>query len=156
MGYSNKDNHQQALCKKKMNLKTRRNLISGRFFKVKRDVRNVVISKHMEGFPCSAHKYQHRNCHKFGPFSTLCYKKQESYKKRPRSPKIHQLTSGRLSTQNNSICSHSSDNSSSGESFCLQMKVQGAQANANVPAPKHLFTNLEFKVKPHKTKTKFL
>ena len=36
------------------------------------------------------------------------------------------------------------------------MKVQAVQANTNVPAPKHLFTNLEFKVKLHKNKTKFL
>ena len=89
-------------------------------------------------------------------FSILCYKKQESYKKMPRSPKAYQLTSGRLSTQSNSICSHSSDNSSSVESFYLQMKVQAKQANAKYPTPQHLFTNLEFKVKPHKKKTKFL
>ena len=111
-------------------------------------------SKHIEGFQYSAHKYQCRNCPKFGHFSSLCYKKQESYK-RPRSPKAYQLTSGRLSTQNNAICSHSSDNSSSDESFCLQMKVQAEQANAKYPTPQHLVTNLEFKVKPHKNKPKF-
>ena len=82
--------------------------------------------------------------------------KQESYKKRPRSPKAYHLTISRLSTQDNSIYSHSSDNTSSDESFCLQMKVQAIQANTNVPASKHLFTNLEFKVKLHKNKTKFL
>ena len=43
-------------------------------------------SKHIERFQCSACKYQCRNCHKFGHFSSLCYKKQESYKKRPREP----------------------------------------------------------------------
>ena len=42
------------------------------------------------------------------------------------------------------------------ESFCLQMKVQALHANEKYPAPKHLFTNLEFKVKPHKKKPKFL
>ena len=36
------------------------------------------------------------------------------------------------------------------------MKVQAIQANSNIPAPKYLFTNLEFKVKPHKNKTKIL
>ena len=36
------------------------------------------------------------------------------------------------------------------------MKVQAIQTNANVSAPKHLFTNLEFRVKPQKNKTKFL
>ena len=61
--------------------------------------------------------------------------KQESYKKRPRSPKAYQLTSDRLSTQNNSICSHYSDSSSSNESFCLQMKVQ---AKYLIPSTLHL------------------
>ena len=36
------------------------------------------------------------------------------------------------------------------------MKVQVKQANEKYPVPKHLFTNVEFKVKPHKIKTKFL
>ena len=36
------------------------------------------------------------------------------------------------------------------------MKVQAIQANDKYLAPKHLFTNLEFKVNPHKNKTKFL
>ena len=52
----------------------------------------------------------------------------------------------------NSIDSSSSE----GESFCLLMKVQAKQVDDTYPAPKHLFTNLEFKVKPHKNKTKFL
>ena len=52
---------------------------------------------------------------------------------------------------------NSSDSSSrEDKSFCLQMKVQAIQANDKYPAPKHLFTNLEFKIKPHKNKTKFL
>ena len=36
------------------------------------------------------------------------------------------------------------------------MKLQAEQANTKYPTPQHLFTNLEFKVKPHKNKTKFL
>ena len=48
----------------------------------------------IEGFRCPASRYQCKNCHKFGHFRSLCYKKQESYKKRPRSPKAYQLTSG--------------------------------------------------------------
>ena len=38
----------------------------------------------------------------------------------------------------------------------LQMKVQAKQANEKYPAPKDLFTNLEFKVKLHKNKIKFM
>ena len=115
-------------------------------------------SKHIEGFHCSACKYQCRNCHKFAHFSSLCYKKQDSYKKRPRSPKAHQLRVGQVYMQENSICSQLSDNTSSDESFCLQMKLQVKQANTNTKysAPQHLFTDLEFKVKPHRNKTKFL
>ena len=43
--------------------------------------------KHIRGFQYSACKYQCSNCHKSGHFSSLCYKKQEAYRKRPRSPK---------------------------------------------------------------------
>ena len=69
----------------------------------------------------------------------------------------YQLTCGRLSIPESSISSHLSDSSfSKEEPFCLQMKLQGKQANTNIPVPKHLFTNMEFKVKPHKRKTKFL
>ena len=114
-------------------------------------------SKDIEGFQCSVRKYQCKNCHKFGHFSSLCYKKQESYKMRPRSPKAYLLTSGRLSAQDNSMYKNSSNSSSSeDESFCLQMKVQAIQANDKYPVPKHLFTNLEFKFKLHKNKTKFV
>ena len=155
MGYSNKDHHQQAPYKKN-------EFENKKKFNPRQILQNEDIcyklgdSKHIEGFQCSARKYQCRNCHKFCHFSTLCYKKQESYKKRTRSSKAYQMTSGRLSTQNDSICSHSNDNSSSVESFCLQMKFQAIQANTNVPAAKHLFTNLEFKVKPYWNKIKIL
>ena len=114
-------------------------------------------SKHIEGFQCSARRYQCRHYNKFGHFSSLCYRKQESYKKKPRSPKAYQLTRSRLSTPESSISSDSSDSSfSEEEPFCLQMTIQDKQVNTSVPVPKHLFTNLEFKVKPHKRKTKFL
>ena len=36
------------------------------------------------------------------------------------------------------------------------MKLQSKKTDTNAPAPQHLFTNLEVKVKPHKNKTKFL
>ena len=82
---------------------------------------------------------------------------QESYKKRSRSPKAYELTIGRLSAQDKSIYRNASNSSSrEDESLCLQMKVQTMQANDKYPAPKHLFTNLEFKVKLCKNKTKFM
>ena len=36
------------------------------------------------------------------------------------------------------------------------MKLQAEKASTQYPTPQHLFTNLEFKVKLHKNKTKFL
>ena len=113
-------------------------------------------SKHAEGFQCSARTYQCKHCHKFGHFSSLCYKKQESYKKKTGPPKAYQLTCGRLSTPDSSISSPSSDTSfSEDEPFCLQMKIQEKKPHTSVQVPKHLVTNLEFKVQPHKRKPSF-
>ena len=142
---------------RKKSLNTRKLLIPGKFCRVMTDVTKCSDSKHIEGFQYAACKYQCKNCHRFGHFFSLCYKKQESFENTwSRSPKAYQLTGGRLSTHDNSICSHSSDNSSSDESFCLQMMLQAEQANTKYLTPQHLFTNLEFKVKPHKNETKFL
>ena len=103
-------------------------------------------------------RFQCKHCHKFGHFSKLCYKKKESeYKKNTRKPKAYQMTCGRLSTHESSISGHSSDSSfSEEEPFCLQMKLQEKKTHTTVPVTKHLITNLEFKVKPHNRKTKFL
>ena len=136
---------------------TRRDSIPGKILNSDDRGHKCGDSKHREGFQCSACKYQCRNCHKFGHFSSLCYKKQESYKKTSsRSPTAHQLRIGTTYVPDELICSQSDDNTSSDESFCLQMKLQAKQADTNVPAPQHLITNLEVKVKPHRTKAKFL
>ena len=47
-----------------------------------------------------------------------------------------------------SICSQSGDLTSSDESFCLQVKIQCAQANSKIPTPHHLITNLGYRLKP--------
>ena len=155
MGHSNEDHHQAPY--KKNEYENKRKFNPRQILQSEDRCHIWWDSKHIKGFQWSAGKYQCRNCHKFGHFSSLYYKKQESYKKRPRSPKAYQFTSGRLSAQDNSIYRNSSDSSSSeDESFCLQMKVQDIQANDKYSAPKHLFTNLEFKVKPHENKTRFL
>ena len=48
-------------------------------------------SQHKEGFKCPASKHQCEKCHKYGHFSSLCYKKRVVYDKRrsleSRSPK---------------------------------------------------------------------
>ena len=47
-------------------------------------------SAHIEGFQYPAQKFQCKDCHKFGHFTSLCYqKKQAPFKSR--KPKVHQL-----------------------------------------------------------------
>ena len=54
------------------------------------------------------------------------------------------------------LSSQSEEYSSEEYSFCLQLQVQSTQAETNCIAPQHLVTNLEYKLKPHKKRTKFL
>ena len=95
-------------------------------------------STHVEGFQCPAKKFQCKVCHKCGHFTILYYqKKQASFK--PRRPKAHQLQAGTVYVQENAICGHSKDYSSSDDSFCLQIQVQCTQTNPkNFPTPTHL------------------
>ena len=48
-----------------------------------------------------------------------------------------------------------SEESSSNDSFCLQVHLQSTQVEAKIPASQHLITNLPYKLKPHK-KTQYL
>ena len=111
-------------------------------------------TQHIEGFRCPASRYQCKHCHKFGHFSKLCYKKEESeYKKNTRKPKSHQLMVGRASA----VCGQSDASySSSEDSFCLQMQVKSAQEKTKMNKPQHLVTNIEYKLKPQRRRTKFL
>ena len=155
MGYSNDEHHQEHY--KKNDYENKKKFNPRQILQSEDRCHKCGDTKHIERFQCSARKYQCRNCHKLGYFSSLCYRKQESYKKTPRSPKACQLKSGRLSAEDKSMYRNTSDSSSSeDETFCLQMKVQHEQADDKYPAPKHMFTNLEFKVKPQRNKTKFL
>ena len=97
------------------------------------DARNVYRNKercqkcgdsnHIEGFQCPAKKFQCKSCHKYGHFTSLCYKKkQASFKSR--KPKAHMLQAGVVYACDKSKCSHPEDCSSSDESFCLQVKFQ--------------------------------
>ena len=77
-------------------------------------------SIHVEGFQCSAKKFQCKACHKFGHFTSLCYqKKQAPFKLR--KLKAHQLQAGAVYAKESAICSQSEDYSSSKYSFCLQL-----------------------------------
>ena len=150
--YSREDNQQQPPHKKRFDP----NPVHNR----KDRCHKCGDSKHVEGLQCPARKYQCRNCHKHGHFSSLCFKKRKSFDKRrsleSRSPKAHQLQVSQILTQDNSICSESDELTSSDESLCLQVKVQNTQADTKFPTPHHLLTNLEYRLKPHHRKNKFL
>ena len=46
--------------------------------------------------------------------------------------------------------------SSSEDSFCLPMQVNSTQTKTKMNKPQHLVTNIEYKLKPHRRRTKFL
>ena len=111
-------------------------------------------SKHVEAFKCPAMKFHCKTCNKYGHFTSLCYKKQVSFKSR--NPKAHQLQVGSVYIQEDSLCSQSSDLTCSDKSFCLQIKIQHMQANVKIPIPHHLITNLAYKLKPHHKRNQYL
>ena len=122
-------------------------------FQKRRQVHKCGDTPHIEGFLCPASRHQCKHCSKTGHFSHLCFrKKQEStYKKNPRNPKAYQLKVGRYSTEDSLYKQEDTDVSESEDSFCLQMQIKKLQAETQ-----HLATNLQYKVKPHAKKTKFL
>ena len=119
-------------------------------------------SLHREGFWCPAAKQQCKICKKIGHFGSLCYKKTEKSDYYQRSlhsswPKAHHLKVGSVQTPS---LYDQSDDYSSGDWFCLQLKVKPqcseAEAETQFIALQHLVTNLEIMLKPDKKRTKFL
>ena len=111
-------------------------------------------SKHIEGFKCPARKFQCKTCNKYGHSTSLWYKKKVPFKSR--ITKAHQLQPGVVYMQDDSICTQSSDLTSSDESFCLQVKIECTQANTKISTPHHLITNLAYKLKPHHKRNQYL
>ena len=111
-------------------------------------------SPYIEGFRCPASRFQCKYCDKYGPFSKLCFKKNGSeHKKNIRRPKTHQLMVGTAAA----IGDQSDANySSSEDSFCLQMQAKSAKDNIKKNKPQHLVNTIEYKLKPHRRRTKFL
>ena len=71
-------------------------------------------------------------------------------------PKTHQLHAGPMYAQDSSNLSHSEE-SSSDESFCLQLQVQSNHAEGKqIPNPVHLKMNLAFHLKLHYTRNMYL
>ena len=105
----------------------------------------------LEGFQCPAKKFQCKACYKFVHFTSLCFQKnqQKQAHYKSRKPKAHQLKAGALYMQDHSI-SGQSEESRSNESFCVQLKVQQAQADVKqVPTPAHLIANFAYCLKKH-------
>ena len=113
-------------------------------------------STQVEGFQCPAKKFQFKACHKFGHFTSLCYqKKQAPFKSR--KPKAHQLQEWAVYAKESAIYSQSEDDSSSQDSFCLQVKVKHTQPNLQrIPRPTRLITNLAYREKSHHTRDLYL
>ena len=78
---------------------------------------------HLEGFQCPVKKYQCKACHKFGHFTSMCFqKKQANFK--PRRSKAHQLQAGAVYMKGSASYEHSDEESTSEDSFCLQVKIK--------------------------------
>ena len=63
---------------------------------------------------------------------------------------------GVVFVQEDSIYGQSSHLTSSDESFCLQVKIQDAQANTKFLTPHHPITNLAYRFKPHHKRNQYL
>ena len=114
-------------------------------------------TSHIEGFRCPASRHQCKYCHRFGHFSNLCFKKkQESAYKSSRNSKAHQLMVGKYSAEGPLYDQADTSLTSSEDSFCLQMQLKSMQAEKQCSTVQHLVTNLDYKLKPHRRRTKFL
>ena len=70
---------------------------------------------------------------------------------------MYQLQADTVYAKESAICSQSEGDSSSEDSFCLQVKIKCKQANLQkFPRPIHLITNLTYRLKPHHTKNLYL
>ena len=89
-----------------------------------------------------------------GISANLCFKKNGSeLKQNIRKPKAQQLMVGTAS-----VIGDQSDASysSSDDSFCLQMQAKYTKDHTKKNKPQHLVTNIEYKLKPHRRRTRFL
>ena len=111
-------------------------------------------SIHAQEDQCPMKKYQYKVCNKYGHFSSLCYQKktQVHYKNSHRHPTVHQLHASPMYVKDSSNHSYSEE-SSSDESFCLQLQVQNNHAEGKqIPNPVHLIMNLAYHLKLHHTR----
>ena len=99
-------------------------------------------------------RYQCKNCHKFGYFTSLCFMKgqqNQAYHKLHK-PKAHQLTAGTIQAYDSQSESESLDNS-----FCLQLHIKHVQAESKIDRkPTCLITNLPYRLKQHENRNLYL
>ena len=111
-------------------------------------------STHLEGFTCPAKRDQCKSCHKFGHFTSLCFRKcqQKQAYHRPCIPKAHKLTAGTIQAYDSQSESESSYNS-----FCLQLQIKHVQAQSKIDKkPACLITNLPYRLKMHENRNPYL
>ena len=111
-------------------------------------------SRHVEGFKCPAMMYLCKSCHKYGHFTCLCFKKQVPFK--PNIPKAHPLQAEKCTCKMTPYVASQKILPPAIDSFCLQVKIQHAQAKSKLPTTSHLITNLAYKLKPHHTRNQYL
>ena len=103
-------------------------------------------------------KFQCKACHKFGHFTSLCYQKnqQQQAPYKSRKPTAHQLKANALYAQDQPNSGQSED-SSSDDSFCLQLRIQCTKADTKqLPTPTHLIAHLAYHLKPHHHRNLYL
>ena len=82
-------------------------------------------------------------------------KKQANFK--PRRLKAHQLQGGAVYAKGSASYDHSDEDSTSEDSFCLQVKIKCKQdKEQKVPRPTHLITNLAYRLKPNNTRNLYM
>ena len=116
-------------------------------------------TSHAKGFQCPARKFLCKICHKFGHFTTVCYRKsqgqQSSNSFHSRRPKVQQLQVGALYTHHDADRSES--DSETEDSFCLQMKIHRTQiSHPEVPKPVYLMANLAYCLQEHHKRNQYL
>ena len=95
---------------------------------------------------------------KYGHFSSLSYQKktQVHHKNSCRNPKVHHLHAGPMYAQDSANHCYSKE-SSSDESFCLQLQTQSNQVEGKqIQQPVHLITNLAYHLKLHHIRNMYL
>ena len=73
------------------------------------------------------------------------------------SPKAHQIQAGGPHVHISASYDHSDEDSTSDESFCLQLKIKRREAReSKVPKATHLITNLAYRLQPHHHRNMYL